>query len=165
MKSKKASPLKVPFFLCSLLCLALIFVLPAQALAYDTFRVTEYYVSSGTFTGTTYELTLNQNLESNHFILVRGGADGNTTRGADDNYARVGQLPSGMNGELTASSGPNKIRLIRYAPDGNWVGVVTVVECLGDETTSGFKRLDVVQMTTSTTIPLARILPEPLGLI
>lgn len=122
-----------------------------SAYADNSFRITEYHLTSSSFTGATVELTLNQNLRPNHIILVRGGADGNTTRGADDNYARVYQLPAGINGELGTSSGADRIGLQRYATDGNWIGVVTVIESMGDGTISGFKLLDVLDLTTSGT--------------
>ena len=118
--------------------------------AQDSFRVTEYYISSG-FTGTTYELTLDNDLSSNHYILVRGSSYLDGTRGADDNYVRVYQLPDGMNGELATSSGANKIGLERYGSDGDWEGVVTVVESLGDSEHSGFIRRDIINLTTSGT--------------
>lgn len=119
--------------------------------ASDALRVTEYYISGTSFSGSTYELTLDQNLVSNHFILVRGAASGNQTRGLDDNYARVDQLPSGMNGDLDESSGADTIRLSRFRQNGNWVGVVTVVECLFQCDSEGFQRLDVTEFTTGTT--------------
>lgn len=127
------------------------FFLSSQAHAEKSFRVTEYYIAAGAFVGSTYELTLNQDLMPNHIILVQGGANGNVTRGVGDNYARVDQLPAGMNGELGASSGANKIRLARGTTNGNWVGVVTVIESLGDDLKSGFRLLDVIQMYTTGT--------------
>ncbi len=111
----------------------------------DVFRVTEYFIASGSFTGTTYDLTLNNNLEADYFAIVQG-SDGDTTsggnRGPNRNYAALTRDPFGT-GDLDVSSGANVIRLTRGAATNSWVGVVTVVECLRNCDENGFELLDV----------------------
>ncbi len=108
-------------------------------------RVTEYFLGSGTFSGTTHDLTLDQDLASDYFVILQGSdGDGssNNTRGPDENYAALTQDPSGT-GELAASSGANIIRLQRGNAVNSWVGVVTVVECVRDCDAAGFRLRDV----------------------
>ena len=114
----------------------------------NTFRVTEYYLTTGAFTGTTYDLTLNQDLVDDYFILIRGSKDGDAGSYPDNDYARVYEVPGGT-GELGDSGASNVIALSRHVADFNWEGVVTVVECLGDCDASGFRLLDIVQTSIS----------------
>jgi len=118
--------------------------------ALKSFRVTEYYLTTNDFTGATYDLTLDQDLADNYFILIRGSkAEGDTTGSYPDNdYARVYEVPDGK-GELGDSGSSNVIALSRHVADYDWEGVVTVVECLGDTTASGFKLLDIVETSIS----------------
>jgi len=109
-------------------------------------RVTEYYVATGDFTGLTYDLTLNQDLEQNYFLIIRGGAEGNATRGPDDNYPALTGDPWGT-GDLSVSSGTDVIRLTRGGTSDDWVGVVTVVESVTDPTGGGFTLLDVQRVS------------------
>ncbi len=117
----------------------------------SAFRVTEYYIPSNTFTGTNYELTLDQDLAAQHLVLIRGSASGNVTRGADTSYARVVGLPAGINRNLGISTGPNKIELQRFTATGSWSGVVTVIESLADNSSSGFQVRDILEVTTNNT--------------
>lgn len=115
------------------------------AVTNPSFRVTEYFLANGTFTGTTHDLALNQALVSNYFAIVQG-SDGNGAnngnRGPDENYAAITQDPFGT-GSLGTSAGPTTLRLERGNAVNSWVGVVTVVECLSDCAASGFTLLDV----------------------
>ncbi len=107
------------------------------------FRVTEYYLSPGTFTGLTYDLTLGQDLAADYFVLVQG-SDGTALdtddRSPNSNYARLTRDPFGT-GDLIASGATNQIRIERGASVGgtSWVGVVTVVECVADCDAAGFR--------------------------
>jgi hypothetical protein len=107
------------------------------------FRVTEYPVSTGS---STQEITLNQNLVPDYFVLVRGSRANNNP---DDIFARLDRDPWGT-GQLTASGAPNRIRIRRQSGTGTWVGVVTVVESLRAQTTSGFRLLHVQSVTVGT---------------
>ena len=123
----------------------------------DTFRVTTYELEANTFTGTTYDLTLNNDLEANYFVMINGGAEGNITRNAGDNHCRVTADPFGT-GFLSTSSGADVITLSRGLSNDAWIGTVTVIECLGDASASGFTLLDVVNLqyvTASDTISTA----------
>ncbi len=115
----------------------------------DPMRVTEYYIAAGQFPGTTYDLTLGQNLVSDYFVIIQG-ASTTDDQGPNDNYARLTQDPFGT-GDLGTSSGSNVIRLERGGGSGDWVGVVTVVESLPlpVSNTSGFKLLDVQSVVHS----------------
>jgi uncharacterized repeat protein (TIGR01451 family) len=109
-----------------------------------TFRVTEYDIAAG-FTGTTFTLTLNQALATDHFVIVQG-SDGNgadtTDRPPSQNYVSVTNGPFAI-GDFTGGMAANQLQLTRGATGAGWVGVVTVVECLRNCTTSGFRLLDV----------------------
>ncbi|MDY6955247.1 MAG: hypothetical protein SWE60_27405, partial [Thermodesulfobacteriota bacterium] len=107
-------------------------------------RVTEYYLGSGDFTGNTYNLTLDQDLASDYFVIIQGSdGDGTSTgdRGPDENYAALTADPFGT-GDLGTSSGDDVITLTRGNNVDDWIGVVTVVESFGDAD-NGFTLLDV----------------------
>ena len=106
-------------------------------------RVTEYYLTTGDFNGTSATVTLNQNLAADYFVLVRGSHDGNALSMPDNDYARVTAVPSAA-GDMANSGGSNRITLTRSVADQNWEGVVTVVECLNPSSTGGFKMLDIL---------------------
>lgn len=107
-------------------------------------RVTEYFLNVGAFTGTTYDLTLNQALTPNYFVILEGsaGVDSNSDRGPNADYAALTRDPF-PTGQLTASGAANRIRIERGFAQDSWVGVVKVVECLSNCTTNGFRLLDV----------------------
>lgn len=115
----------------------------AQA-AENVFRVSEYYLSTGDFTGTTYDLTLDQDLASDYFVLIRGSKVDDGGSNPDNDYARVYEVPSAA-GEMGDSGSTNVIALSRHVADYNWEGVVTVVECLRDCDVNGFQMVDIVQ--------------------
>jgi prepilin-type N-terminal cleavage/methylation domain-containing protein len=117
----------------------------------STFRVTEYYIADGVFTGTNYNLVLDQDLESDYFVIVQG-SDGNGTNngntGPDENYVSLISDPFAT-GDLTASGSTNQIGLVRNNSVSSWIGVVTVVESQADSDTSGFNLLGVERVTHS----------------
>ena len=115
----------------------------------DAIRVTEYFIGAGVFTGATHNLTLLQDLERNYFVVVQG-SDGvgntGTNTGPDENYVSITADPF-PTGDLAASGSNDVLGLTRGAASSGslagWVGVVTVVEALGDLATAGFRLLDV----------------------
>ena len=112
-------------------------------------QVTEYYVGPGDFGGTVLDLTLNHDLSSDYFVMVRGSAGDGTSggdRGPNSNYVSLTADPFGT-GDLGNSSGSNVIRLTRNDGSDDWIGVVTVVEAMGDTAGSGFRLLDVQRVT------------------
>ena len=112
------------------------------------FRIKEYHIN-GAFTSTSYNLTLDQDLADNYFIIVRGSRTGSAGLNHSQTYARVHKVPGGK-GDLAASTANNIITLNRKQAGFAWEGIVTVVECLAKEDTDGFKLLDVKSTTTGT---------------
>ena len=115
--------------------------------------------SSPTFRTTTYEvimsrndfsLVLNQDLAEDYFTIIIGSATGNTTRNADSNFLRVSADPFGT-GALSVSPSSNILSLTRTTASDTWIGQVTVIESLGDNSSSGFSLLDVVEVSVSGT--------------
>lgn len=110
-----------------------------------TFRVIEYYISPGQFSGVNFDLTLNQDLESNYFVIVQGSdgdASSGGTRGPDENYIALTGDPLGT-GDLDLSGSNNILSFTRGNAVNPWVGNITVAECLGDCANSGFELLGV----------------------
>ncbi|MGJ8634879.1 MAG: LamG domain-containing protein, partial [Luteolibacter sp.] len=110
-------------------------------------RVTEYYLTSGDFTGTSKALTLDQNLADDYFILVRGSRDGDGESMPDNDYVRVTGVPYGGSryaGSMVGSGNNNLITLERSVSDFDWEGVVTVVECTNPSSPAGFDLIDIV---------------------
>ncbi len=117
----------------------------AASNTFSSIRVVTYQVNAGAFTGARYTLTLDQALQPNYFVMIRGGAGTGTSsgnRGPDANFARVSGDPFGNFGTATAA---NQLRLERRGTTGDWQGQVVVVESVRDEATSGFRLLDVVE--------------------
>ena len=113
------------------------------------FRVTEYWLApAGGFTGNTYNLTLDQNLAADYFVMLRGsdGNGGTGQRGPDENYVSLTADPAGT-GSLTPSGAADRLSFTRRNNVNNWTGVVTVVECLVDCATDGFRLVDVARIT------------------
>jgi hypothetical protein len=109
-------------------------------------RTTTYQIPSAVFTGTTYDLTLAQDLADDYFVIMRGGAganDSTTARDPDQDYARVTRDPHGNLSDDTSAS--NVLRLGRETASSDWQGQVTVIESLDSQTTDGFTLLDVVE--------------------
>ena len=106
-------------------------------------RVTEYFLGAGAFTGTSYDLTLEQDLASDYFVILQGSdGNGSSSRGPDENFARLTRDPF-PTGELTSSGASDVIRVERGNAVDSWVGVVTVVECVRDCDAAGFRLRDV----------------------
>ncbi len=110
-------------------------------------RVNEYHISGTDFTGTTHNLTLEQDLAPNYFAIVQG-SDGDGTdlggRGPDEVYVSLTADPYAT-GDLATSGASNVITLTRgdSVISTGWTGVVTIVESLGDGTVDGFILRDV----------------------
>ena len=130
------------------------------------FRVSEYSIPAGTFADgeTTFDLTLGQDLAPNYFAIVQGSANpGNSDTGPHQDYARITQDPFGT-GVLGTSTGSTVLRLARGNGALDWIGVVTVVECLAACDTAGFELLTIEEVVAggSTLTGAVTILPaEP----
>ena len=119
-----------------------------------TFRVIEYFLDIGSFSGINYSLTLDQDLENNYFVIAQGSdGDGssNGNRGPDENYISLVADPNGT-GDLGSSGASNTLSFYRRHAADSWVGVITVVECLGDCSNSGFRLLDVQRSNHPNTV-------------
>lgn len=117
----------------------------AASSVFPSLRSTTYEIRTGAFGGTTFTLTLQQDLASDYFVIMRGGAGNGTnggTRGPDENYARVSGDPHGNFAAVTAA---DALRLERRGTTGDWQGQVTVIEAIRDPLVSSFRLLDVVE--------------------
>ncbi len=106
-------------------------------------RAIEYYIND--FSNVSYNLTLDQDLVSDYFVIVEGSdGDGtkNNNRGPDENYVFLHADPWGT-GDLEISSGNLVLRFLRGNNINSWTGTITVVECLADCSTDGFNLLDI----------------------
>lgn len=131
-------------------------------------RVTTYQISENVFTGTTYNLQLEQDLSSDYFVVMRGGAwnSGISSSGGypSSGYARVSADPFGNFG---ATTNANTLRLHRQTTDGpqgsqaSWQGQITIVESLDSTDPAGFRLLGVssVKVSGSTTSASAGVAP------
>jgi len=116
---------------------------PAQV-----FRVTEYYVTGG-FTGTSYDLILNQDLAQNYFVIAQGSDGDGATRGPDENYIALSGDPLGTGDLVDTDPVDDNGTILRFVRNGNvngWEGVITVVESLRDHSGSGFLLRDVARV-------------------
>lgn len=110
----------------------------------ENFRVTTYQVGTGEFTGTTFSLTLEQELSENYFCMIT--PSGLTTE-LSDALIRVSGDPFGT-GELNFSSGPDQLEFVRFTDAyDDWTGIITVVECIDNASTGGFILKDVLVST------------------
>ncbi|WP_411826914.1 hypothetical protein [Luteolibacter sp. AS25] len=112
-------------------------------------RISEYYLTTGDFTGTQKTLVLDQNLADDYFILVRGSHDGDGKSLPDNDYVRVTGVPYGGNryaGDMVGSGSNNRIILTRSAATYDWEGVITVVECTEPTHQAGFSLVDLVSV-------------------
>ena len=57
------------------------------------FRVREYYIAPGPFTDTTYDLTLDEDLEPDYFVIVRGAAGDDATPYAERQLRAADRRP------------------------------------------------------------------------
>ncbi|MGB9359693.1 MAG: hypothetical protein WCC01_14165 [Acidimicrobiia bacterium] len=120
-----------------------------EVAARQPIRVTTYQISSGVFTGTSYDLALAEPLASDYFVIMRGAAganNGSTQRTPDQDYARVSADPFGnLAGGSTSGS---TLRLTRGSASGSaWQGQITVVESLDSQATAGFRLRGVAEPT------------------
>ncbi len=121
-----------------------------EATAGASIRVTEYYLTTGDFSGTSATVTLDQDLAADYYILIRGSRVGDGTSNPNNDYARVVSVPGGK-GDLAASGANNQIGLQRQAAEHDWEGVVTVIECGNSASDAGFKLVDAVVTPMNTT--------------
>jgi hypothetical protein len=101
------------------------------------FRVTEYPVSSS---NSSWNVTLNQPLMPNYFIVMRGSRGNNNPT---QFYARLVQDPHGTGQLGSADVNASQFRFTRDTGTGTWAGTLSVVECLFDCEVNGFRLLDV----------------------
>ncbi len=122
----------------------------ANAVATRTpIRVTTYQIPDGAFTGTSYSLSLAQDLTADYFVILRGAAGNNTGSGSvgpDANYARVTADPFGT-GPLGTSGSPNVLALGRAGSTNNWQGQVTVLESPDNRRTAGFSLAGIAEVS------------------
>lgn len=119
--------------------------------ALPVFRVTEYRIPTGGFTGNTLDLVLENPLKPDYFVILTPSADSTGTVGPNVYAARVIADPYGRFGQ-PAIGANNKIRLSRGGNTTPWVGTVTVVECLQPTSSSGFTLAGTMNLTMN---PLA----------
>lgn len=110
----------------------------------DIIRTSTYKLGSGEYTGLNYTLTLNNNLESDYFVMIAGGDSTTNTSGPDHSQVRVDGDPFSNFSTTTAA---NEIRLLRGDNTASWDGAVTVVECVSSCSTDGFQLIEVVEGT------------------
>ena len=109
----------------------------------NAFRVNEYYIAPGAFTGTTFNLNLVDDLLSDYFVIIQGsdgGGGAGTTTPPSRNYVGLTGDPFAT-GDLTNSGSTDVLVLSRggSAAMFSWSGVVTVIESISDPATSGFR--------------------------
>ncbi len=112
------------------------------------FRVTTLELGVGDFTGATFDLDLPFDLSAHYFVMLTGSRSDVANPAPDTNAVRVTHDPF-PSGDLTASGATNRIRLTRTTATGTWRGTVTVVECLRDYDTNGFRLRDVHALSAS----------------
>ena len=123
----------------------------------DVIRTTTYKLNNTEYSTADYTLTLNQDLETNYFVMIVGGSDVNSNTSADVAQVRLDGDPFGNIGTTTNS---DEILLSRGSATNNWVGSITVVECVSACTTDGFQLEEVLDISladnnTSTDTTLA----------
>jgi len=123
----------------------------------DTFRVTSYeYRHPTTFSDSTNALQLRQDLAPDYFLIIQMGGAGDElstgNKGPNQSYIRVTHDGFGS-GDLGVSDASDEIILRRTSSANTWKGTVDVIECLGDQATTGFtlRDISVVEFITSST--------------
>ncbi|MCA1807730.1 MAG: kelch repeat-containing protein, partial [Actinobacteria bacterium] len=96
------------------------------------------------FTGTSYTLALEEDLANNYYVMVAGGDDSGGNSGPDHSQIRVDGDPFG---NLVATTSANELRLDRGDAPADWVGSVTVVECVSSCATEGFQLSEVLDVS------------------
>lgn len=112
--------------------------------ASDVFRVTTYEIKTGQFTGTSYTLQLNNDVSSDYFTMVTGPSESTASRAANQDQVRVSGDPFGNYGSTTNA---DEISLVRGNAAANWIGSLTVIECLVDCDARGFRLREVLETT------------------
>jgi hypothetical protein len=117
-------------------------------------RSTIYEIPAGEFTGLTYTLKLvdasgsSQALLPNYYVNITNGGHSpftdNDTGGwkPSAHLARVTSDPFGT-GDLGTTVGSDEIILTREVSEGDWTGVIEVIECTDAADADGFTLLDV----------------------
>lgn len=113
-------------------------------------RITEYEILPGVFTGTTYTLVLEQVLSRDYFVLVELTSEDTATQGPRTRLARLDADPYGS-GDLDTLSSPVQLRFTRANAEVELVGVIKVVECVGDHDVNGFRLRHVAEVTMPAT--------------
>lgn len=114
------------------------------------FRVTHYLAKSSAFTGQTIDVTLDQDLLTDYFIIPIGWASVGNTAKEDripaEKFPRVSGDPFG---DLETTTASDVIRLKRGAssPIGGMAFSFAVVECTSPSSTKGFRRRGTHELT------------------
>ncbi len=130
--------------LCILTSVSFFGVQYSQATLYNSFRVTTYEIEDATFAGAAYTLTLNNDLKEDYFAMITGPNDQTGSRGPDDDGVRVTADPHGNFGVSTAD---DQITIARSSSANDWIGAITIVECMNDCAASGFRLSEVKEVT------------------
>lgn len=112
---------------------------------FPAIRVTQYRVTPGRFTGTSFVLKLNRPLLPNYFVMLSPSVEGNTID-ANQVGVVVQADPFGTGG-LTLQAADDEIQLIRLAGGTDWTGTIQIVESERDGDGNGFRLLDVAVMS------------------
>ena len=105
----------------------------------NPFRLTTYDLASGL--NASFELTLNQNLAPDYFIILNGNLN-SSAQNNQQQHCKIMSDPFGS-GDLLVSSGADKIGFHRQLGSSEWFGSVTVVECLTPNSPDGFRLVSV----------------------
>ncbi len=107
------------------------------------FRITQYELLADQFTGLTYTLALNNFLAPDYFVVLNTSTDGLLAgEEAPENWScAVTSDPFGT-GDL-ANTGKGSLIFTRESQDRPIVGTITVVECIREQGTKGFRLRDV----------------------
>lgn len=105
------------------------------------FRVTTYEIRAGVYVGQNYNLTLENALSPNYFVMIYPSVNSTGNVAPSEWAVRVNADPFGTSGALSATGNTRQISLRRgaVAPSTNWVGSVVVVECLDATNVDGFQ--------------------------
>ncbi len=124
-------------------------LIPKASAASDVFRSTTYELQSGEFTGLTYTLSLNNNLSEDYFVMISGPSSATASRAANEDQVRVTSDPYSNFGSSTSA---DEIELTRGSSTNDWIGALTVIECLLDCTAQGFELKEVLETSLATGI-------------
>jgi len=108
------------------------------------FRVTTYELQTGEYTGTTYALTLNNDLAADYFTMISGPSVATASRAANADRVRVTADPYS---NFSTSTAANVIDLTRNNATNDWIGALTVIECLDNCAVQGFQLSEVLETT------------------